>query len=34
MIISECFLWIKLKGIHLDRDFYVVIGKQCRTENA
>ena len=25
---------IELKGMTLDHDFYVVVGKQCRTENA
>ena len=25
---------IELKGMHLNYDFYVVVGKQCRTENA
>ena len=23
---------IKVKGMHLNHDFYVVLGKQCRTE--
>ena len=26
--------WIELKGMYLDHDFYVVVDKQCRTENA
>ena len=25
---------IELKGMHLNHNFYVVVGKQCRTENA
>ena len=25
---------IELKGLHLNHDFNVVVGKQCRTENA
>ena len=25
---------IHQKGMHLNHDFYVVVGKQCRTENA
>ena len=25
---------IELKGMHLDNEFYVVVGIQCRTENA
>ena len=25
---------MELKGMTLDHDFYVVVGKQCRTENA
>ena len=24
---------IEQKGMHLNNDFYVVVGKQCRTEN-
>ena len=27
-------LAMELKGMTLDHDFYVVVGKQCRTENA
>ena len=30
-IISEM---IEQKGMHLNHEFYVVVGKQCRTENA
>ena len=26
--------WMCQKGTTLDNDFYVVVGKQCRTENA
>ena len=26
--------WIELKGMHLNHYFYVVVRKQCRTENA
>ena len=26
--------WIEQKGMPLNHDFYVVVGKQCRTENA
>ena len=25
---------IDQKGMHLNYDFYIVVGKQCRTENA
>ena len=25
---------IELKGMHLNHNFFVVVGKQCRTENA
>ena len=25
---------IELKGMHLNHDFYVVVGKQCGTENS
>ena len=25
---------MELKGMTLDHDFYAVVGKQCRTENA
>ena len=25
---------IELKGMHLNHDFYVVVNKQCRAENA
>ena len=24
---------IELKGMHFNHDFYVVVGKHCRTEN-
>ena len=27
-------LKIEQKGMHLNHDFYIVVGKQCRTENA
>ena len=32
----QCFViaMIKLKGMHWNHDFNVVVGKQCRTENA
>ena len=26
-------IWMRQKGIILNHDFYVVVGKQCRTEN-
>ena len=30
-----CALWrMRQKGIDLNHDFYVVVEKQCRTENA
>ena len=28
------FDWIIQEGITFDHDFYIVVGKQCRTENA
>ena len=28
------FQMMELKGMTFDHDFYVVVGKQCRTENA
>ena len=27
-------IWIKQKGMHLNHDLSIVVGKQCRTENA
>jgi hypothetical protein len=31
---SPCILMIELKGMPLNTDFYVVVGKKYRTENA
>ena len=32
--IDRVFMMMCQKGTNLDHDFYVVVGKQCRTENA
>ena len=32
--IIEDICMIEQKGMHLNPDFYFVMGKQCRTENA
>ena len=37
--IEECYNcpeigMIELKGMHLNHEFYVIVGKQCHTENA
>ena len=34
--LDKDYIWnyIELKGMHLNHDFYVVVGKQYRTENA
>ena len=33
-VLYHYWFWMEQKGMTFDHDFYVVVGKQCRTENA